>query len=79
VPWPRKTRIQPFIREHIVADETYRLGEDDVAFGLRPETPGSMQQAEFEDETRSPSNASPSSSIADSFTLARSADLMTTR
>jgi hypothetical protein len=41
-----------FIRDHIDVDETYRLGQADLAFGdLLPEKPGWMQQSEYEERT----------------------------
>jgi hypothetical protein len=42
-----------FIREHVEADEVYRLGRADLEFGdLLPDKPGSLKQKEYEEQTQ---------------------------
>jgi hypothetical protein len=44
--------VLTFIRDHIEASETYRLGEADLAFGeLLPDKPGWLEQEEYEERT----------------------------
>ena len=45
-----RAEVLEYIRDHIEAGEVYRLGAADVAFGeILPETPGVVQQAEYEE------------------------------
>jgi hypothetical protein len=45
--------VLAFIRDHIEAGETYRLGAPDLEYGeLGPEKPGWMEQDEYEQRTR---------------------------
>jgi len=47
-----RAEVLGFLRDHIEADQTYRLSEADLAFGeLLPEKPGWMQQSEYEERT----------------------------
>jgi hypothetical protein len=47
-----RAEVLEFMRDHIDASETYRLGEDDLAFGeLLPEKPGWLEQQEYEERT----------------------------
>ena len=42
-----------FIRDHLDVSESYRLGEDDLAFGeLLPAKPGWVEQEEYEERNR---------------------------
>jgi hypothetical protein len=46
-------RVLSFIRDHVDAEETYRLGAADLAFGeLLPEAPGSVEQDGYEERGR---------------------------
>jgi hypothetical protein len=52
-----RARVLMFVRDHIEADELYRLDEVDLEFGeLLPEKPGWMEQAEYEERTAVASN-----------------------
>lgn len=43
-----RARVLLFIRDHVDAAESYRLGADDLEFGeLLPETPGGVEQEEY--------------------------------
>jgi hypothetical protein len=47
-----QAEVLDFIRDHIEAEEVYRLGKSDLEFGdLLPEKPGWMKQAEYEERT----------------------------
>jgi hypothetical protein len=47
-----QAEVLDFIRDHIEAEEVYRLGKGDLEFGdLLPEKPGWMKQAEYEERT----------------------------
>ena len=49
-----RSDVLGFIRDHIDAQESYRVGAGDVEFGeLLPPKPGSVEQAEYEERTRS--------------------------
>ena len=49
-----RIEVLTFLRDHIDRGETYRLGETDLEFGeLLPAAPGSVEQDEFEERTRS--------------------------
>jgi hypothetical protein len=44
--------VLEFLRDHIDAKETYRLGEGDLAFGeLLPQKPGWLEQQDYEERT----------------------------
>ena len=46
-----RAEVLEYIRDHIEAGEVYRLGAADVAFGeILPETPGVVEQEEYERE-----------------------------
>ena len=48
-----RTEVLEFIRDHVDVNETYRLGEADLAFGeLLPSKPGWLDQDEYEERTR---------------------------
>ena len=48
-----RAAVLGFIRDHIDSAEVYRLSEADLEFGeLLPETPGSIEQEEYEERTR---------------------------
>jgi hypothetical protein len=48
-----RAEVLAFIRDHLEAAETYRLGSADLEFGeLLPEKPGWLQQDEYEEKTR---------------------------
>jgi hypothetical protein len=48
-----RAEVLAFIRDHIDAGETYRLGAVDLEFGeLLPEKPGWVEQDEYEQRTR---------------------------
>jgi hypothetical protein len=47
-----RAEVIEFIRDHIDATETYRVGEADLAFGeLLPDKPGWLEQEEYEERT----------------------------
>ena len=47
--------VLTFIRDHVDAQETYRVGAGDVEFGeLSPPRPGSVEQEEFEERMALP-------------------------
>ena len=47
-----RAEVLGLIRDHIEAEETYRVGAADVEFGeLLPPKPGSVEQAEYEERT----------------------------
>jgi hypothetical protein len=47
-----RAEVLRFIRDHTDCAESYRLGEEDLAFAeLLPEKPGWMQQEEYEERT----------------------------
>ncbi len=49
-----RAEVIAFIRDHIEARETYRVGEADLAFGeLLPDKPGWLEQEEYEERTTS--------------------------
>lgn len=46
-----RVSVLTFIRDHLQGDETYQLGESDLAFGeLLPEKPGWVEQGEYESD-----------------------------
>ena len=48
-----RAHVLSFIRDHLDINETYRLGEHDLAFGeLLPDKPGWLNQEEYEERTR---------------------------
>ena len=48
-----RARVLSFIRDHVDADETYRLGAADLAYGeLLPEKPPGVEQDEYEERNR---------------------------
>ena len=48
-----RAHVLSFIRDHLDINETYRLGEYDLAFGeLLPDKPGWLNQEEYEERTR---------------------------
>ena len=48
-----RAQVLGFIRDHIDAGETYRLGETDLSFcELLPDKPGWLEQEEYEERNR---------------------------
>jgi hypothetical protein len=48
-----RARVLSFLRDHVDANETYRLGAADLAFGeLLPGKPACVEQDEYEERTR---------------------------
>ena len=66
-----RAHVLSFIRDHLDINETYRLGEYDLAFGeLLPDKPGWLNQEEYEERTRVGFQLERLSKVAGEMTMA---------